>query len=166
MASPSICPPDKGFTLVEIVIVIAILAVIFSLGMFISFDVYKSYSFRSEKSVILSVLQKARSRALANVNQTRHGVRFESSPARYIIFECPLASSQCSNYTASSSDIIVDAARQISFIPPSPNLPFTIIFEQLSGDCVNCLNPETVIAVSDGVRSYTVTINSEGMISW
>ena len=51
---------SKGFTLVEILIAIALLIVILSLGLFISFDFYKNYAFRSEKNIIVSILQKAR----------------------------------------------------------------------------------------------------------
>src|SRR5438105_2008049 len=97
-----------GFTLIEIIIAIAILAIILTLGLFISFDFYKSYAFRSEKNIIVSVLQKARGQALNNINQARHGVSFQSG--QYIIFECKFATPQCTDYTGAdtSKDILIN----------------------------------------------------------
>src|SRR5439155_93802 len=80
---------ENGFTLIEIMIAVGILAIIATLGLFVSFDFYKGYAFRSEKSIVVSTLQKARDESLSNINQTRHGVHFGASPLQYIIFECP-----------------------------------------------------------------------------
>ncbi|MDO8530543.1 MAG: type II secretion system protein [bacterium] len=176
MVLPSISPQDKeihpvllspgksstGFTLIEVLIAVGILAIILSLGLFISFDFYRGYSFRAEKSVIVSVLQKARNQALNNISQARHGVRFENSPAlRYIIFE---GSTYDQN---SASNIIINASYGISITNPAP-LPFDVIFDQLNGNCIssNCSSGPLAITVSDGVKSYDITINSEGRINW
>lgn len=152
----------KGFTLVEILIAVVILVVIFSFGLFISFDFYKSYSFHSEKSTIVSILQKARNQSLNNINESRHGVHFSAIPLHYILFEC---SSSCVSYPGSaSSDIIIDPSYGISIT----DTPIDIVFDQLSGSCVssNCSSGEATITVSDGVRSYNISVNSEGQIDW
>src|SRR5258706_4507626 len=98
MASPNTSRQSKGFTLVEIAIVIILLMTIISLGLFISFDFYKNFAFRSEKSTIISILQKARSQSLNNIDEVRHGVHFAASPLTYIVFECPTATPQCTSY--------------------------------------------------------------------
>ena len=166
---------EKGFTLIEVLIAMAILVIILSLGLFISFDFYKSYAFRSEKNIVVSVLQKARSESLNNINQTRHGVHFEASPSlKYILFECPAASPQCTYYnTGSSTDIIIDSSYGASIANPLP-LPFDVIFGQLSGDCIPssgatpfaCDSLNQPITISYGARSYNITVNSEGRIDW
>src|SRR3989344_3331593 len=106
---------SRGFTLVEILIVVAILVVIFSFGLFISFDFYKSYSFHSEKSTIVSILQKARNQSLNNINESRHGVHFSASPLQYIIFECN-PGVLCTDYSEAdtSKDIIIEPSYGIS----------------------------------------------------
>lgn len=154
--------------MIEILIAIAILAIIIGLGLFVGFDFYKSYSFHSEKSVIVSSLQKARNQSLSNINQTRHGVHFEAAPSlKYIIFECPINNPKCTDYTASSTDIIISSSYGISIISPS-SLPFDVVFDQLSGSCVspNCLTNPLDITISDGIKSYNVFVNSEGRIDW
>ena len=173
MASPSTLNPDRstlqrGFTIIEILIAIAILVVILGLGLFVAFDFYKSYAFRAEENIITSVLQKARNQSLSNISQVRHGVRFADSPMRYILFECPTGIPQCTSYTASSTDNIINASYGISITHPS--LPFDVIFDQLSGDCItsttfNC-SSDNPVTVSDGSKSYDITINSEGRIDW
>ncbi len=155
---------NKGFTLVEILVAIAILAIILSLGIFLSFDFYKSRSLLSEKDIIISVLQKARNQSLNNINQVRHGIHFmEDSGLKYIIFECKAESPQCVKYQENSADAVIAVYYGISISEPA--LPFDVIFEQLSGDCLNC-NLEKTITVTDGAKSYAIKINKEGGIDW
>jgi prepilin-type N-terminal cleavage/methylation domain-containing protein len=153
----------KGFTLVEILITIGLLVMIASLGLFISFDFYKGYSFRSERSTIVSVLQKARSQSMDNINEKRHGVHFQGNPLKYVIFECE----GCTSYSGSNSmDNPVDAAYSISVTNPS--LPFDVVFDQLTGDCVssNCSTNPLSINISDSGKQYTISVNNQGRIDW
>jgi len=154
----------EGFTLIEVVISIAVLAVILVLGLFVSFDFYKSYAFNSEKNIIVSVLQKARNQSLDNINQTRHGVHF-SNPLEYIIFECKSGNPQCTDY-ATGADTSKNFPPVVHMYGVSiPNTPFDVIFDQLSGDCVssNCPLP---INVNANGKTQTVSVNSEGQIDW
>lgn len=143
--------------MIEILISIGLLAIIAALGLFISFDFYRSYAFRSERSTIVSVLQKARSQSLNNIDQVRHGAHFVSG--QYIIFECPTSTPQCTGWTASSSDNPISAAYSISITNPA--LPLDIIFDQLSA-----ISSDRIITVSDGVKSYNIAVNSQGQIDW
>jgi prepilin-type N-terminal cleavage/methylation domain-containing protein len=148
---------QRGFTLIELLISITILVVIFGLGLFISFDFYKNYAFRSEASVIVSILQKARSQSLNNISQTRHGVHF-SSPLQYVIFEC--ANSTCTSYTQNpSTDIVINPGYGVVV----SNTPFDVVFNQLDGNCVTGCAAFTVTANG---KTQTIDINSEGRISW
>ena len=150
---------QNGFTLVEILIVIAIVTIILGLSLFLSMDFYKSYSFHSEKNVIVSILQKARSESMNNINQTPHGVYFDNtSGLKYILFEG-------SSYdSASTSNIEIDSSFGISL--DSPTLPFSIVFDQLSGDCSSCGSSGIDIVSSQGSSAFDININSEGRITW
>ena len=76
---------SNGFTILEILIVIGLVGFAAALGLVISLDSYRAYNFQSEKSLILGILQKARSQSLNNINQTSHGVYLQTS--KYILFE-------------------------------------------------------------------------------
>ena len=168
MALPNTLPQSKspaaGFTLIEILISIGILGIIATLGLFISLDFYKSYAFSSEESVIVSILQKARSQSVNNINEKRHGVHFQASPLKYVIFEC---SSSCTSYPGSaSSDLPIDPSYNASVT--SPALPFDVVFDQLNGNCIssNCATAPLLMTISAGPKSYTIKVNSEGQIDW
>lgn len=148
-----------GFTLIEIIIVVAIFVIVFGFGLFISMDFYKSYSLSSEKSIIVSILQKARSQSLYNINQTSHGVHFDN-PLKYIIFECASANPQCTDY-ATGADTSKDIPIQPSYGITIVGIPFDVMFEQLSGASF-----DKTITVSDKIRSYDININNEGRIDW
>lgn len=170
MESPNILTQDKerGFTFVEILIVMVIMAIIVSLGLIVSIDFYKSYSFRSERNIIASILQKARSQSLNNINQTRHGVHFEdSSGLKYILFECPAITPNCASYDPIYPQIEMASSWGSSI----SNLPIDVIFNQIDGNLVdsNCSsNPSTVkdITVTYESTSYNISINCEGRINW
>ncbi len=163
---------QAGFTLTEILVVLGIIVLIATFGLIVSLDVYKSYAFRLERSIIVSTLQKARSQSLNNINQVRHGVRFQTSPLAYVLFECPSGTPQCKSYTASASDLVILSSYSVSI--DSPTLPFDVIFDQLSGDCVvstganafNCDPVNQPIKVSSGNQSFNITVNSAGQINW
>lgn len=138
----------SGFTLIEILVVIGVTVMLLSLGLFMSMDMFRGYSARSERNVVVSVLQKARSHAMANLNQSPWGVCMIGS--EYVIFR-----GACAVATGNQS------------IPASPSASVTglsspgIIFTQLSGTT----SPAT-ITVSQDIRVATITIHYEGTILW
>lgn len=158
---------SKGFTLVEILVSLSILTVILALGLFISMDFFRSYSFHSEQSVVVSLLQNARSQSMNNINQTRHGVHF-ADPLKYIIFECKSSLSQCVDYANrdASKDLVISPSYNNSI--SSPALPFDVIFDQLNGNCVtnNCSTLPLSISAFDGAKTYVIKINNQGQIDW
>lgn len=86
MALPRTCT-RKGFTLIEIAIVIGIFVILASFGLFLSFDSYRSQNFRSEQNILLSLLQKARSQSMNNINQIPHSLHISTSPRQYTVYE-------------------------------------------------------------------------------
>ena len=149
---------EKGFTLIEVLVVIGILAVIATLGLFVSMDFFRSRSSHSEQETIVSLLQNARSQSMNNINQARHGVHFDvtASPLEYTLFEC---GSGCSAYAGGTSYLNIKASYGVKITTPASS--FDIIFNQLRGD-----TSAQATTINDGVRDYTVSVNSEGRIDW
>jgi prepilin-type N-terminal cleavage/methylation domain-containing protein len=148
MELPSTFRPNKGFTMIEVLISLAILLVIFSLGLFVSFDFYRSYALRSEKSTIISALQKARNQSLNNINQNKHGVHFDTNG--YTIFEG-------STFAGSTNTTLIPMGYNVSVA----GVPFDVVFDQLTGQ-----STDKTISVTANNKTYNTAINSEGQISW
>ena len=133
----------------EILVVTGILAVLGTFGYLVTVDFYKSYAFNAERDTIVAILQKARSRSLANINESAHGVHFD--PAQYVIFQ---------------GDAYGSGAPFNQALPASFGITHSgvidVVFAQLSGNA----NLSGNLILSDGKRSETISINNEGRINW
>src|ERR1700690_15728 len=92
---------NKGITLIEVIVVIALVAIVSSFGLFISMDNYNDSSFRNERDLFISALMHARAQAMDNtcldtstVNCTdgkEHGVYIDKTGndvvTDYVIFQ-------------------------------------------------------------------------------
>lgn len=140
-----------GFTLIEIVIAVAILVALAGLGLIVGIDLYKSNVLGTELDNAVNVLQKARAEAQANIGGSPHGISLQSN--RYVIF-------RGSSYAA--RDPLYDEEILISPIITATGSS-EIVFSQLSGNA----NASGTITLTDerGV-SFVVSVDSEGRIDW
>ncbi len=164
---------SKGFTLIEILVVFGIFALIISLGLIVSMDSFRSFAFRNEQNLAISVLQKARSQAMSNVcigqvtsnpaqcslpgyccDGKSHGVYFDSN--QYVIFQgAAFNAGDPANQNISKNNDDVKIT-DLSGYPPSD-----IIFNQLEGTVA--ANWAIKISAS-GHPPAQITINREGQI--
>lgn len=144
-----------GFTLIEVLVVLALLGTVLGATLFFTTSTYQRTAFLSERDSLISVLQNARGKALNNVNQRKHGVAiFPVSYTGYVLFEGDtFLSSDISSrtYTPSAYHITFDDLK-----------PAEIIFDQLSGNA----SYDGQITLIDGNRLATTSIfvNYEGAI--
>lgn len=142
----------RGFTLIEVVVVIGIFVGIISLGLFLSMETFRGTLYRSEVSTIVSVLERARDRAMNNVNQTTWGVCYLGSS--YVIIK----GAACVQSSVQDTIIANPGVAQASGFPSS----FPVVqFSQLAGTTTGA-----TIAVRQNDRTQTITINNEGTILW
>ncbi|PJE50775.1 MAG: hypothetical protein COV29_03535 [Candidatus Yanofskybacteria bacterium CG10_big_fil_rev_8_21_14_0_10_36_16] len=138
----------------EVVFSMAIISLIASLGLFLSMDFYRGYAFSAERDTAVSVLHRARAKAMANINESKHGVKIEDD--RYVLFQ-------------TDSDFIGRDSSYDQNIPFEQNTVFSgdtnvVIFNQLSGNTGFVSN--NVILISDGFKIATISINFEGGIDY
>ena len=132
--------------------VLGIFVLIGGFAVVLSMDSYRSYNVHSERSLLLGVLLKARSQAMANVNQKNHGVHFDQPGVTYTLF-------QGLNYASRdpSFDIIFKS---------NPSYTLTgaidVIFNQLNGK-PNA--PDSITLDDHALAVFNVCINSEGQIN-
>ncbi len=139
---------NQGFTLIEILVVIAILMFILSFALIVDLNIFKSDSLRAEQRTLTSLLLKARSRAQNNMHNSPHGVCYIAP--NYVLFrgtDCTISAE--SETTLADQSIVQN---------PGTILP-VIVFSQLSGTTT-----ETTLVITLGVKTKKITINHEGTI--
>jgi prepilin-type N-terminal cleavage/methylation domain-containing protein len=147
----------RGFTLMEVIVVIGLLAVFAVMGLSYSFDSYRGYLFRSEYTSFVNMLAKARNQALNNFNESCHGITILAD--EYRIFktdECNLNDVDDYKGFPRNSSLTFDG-------------PDTIMFDQLTGNLNSgsCDGDDPcTITFGYGLRTKSVEINRFGGIAW
>lgn len=159
MASLRTCTANKrGFTLIEMLIVIGLIVALGSVVLFFDINTYRGDAFRAERTMVVTLLQQARASAMNNIAEEPHGLALfpADNPHNYVLFEG-------TSYTASNP-----ATRQ-AFEPSyavtlGGGSPTEVVFEQLSGNA----SYTGAIKLEDPNRntSFDIAINHEGAISW
>lgn len=136
-----------GFTLFEMLLAIGIAVILLAITLPISWDFYVAYQFDSETETLISLLEKARSSALVNRNESAHGFFFSS--ATFTIFQ---GSSYASRAVAQDKNFSRNSVITVSG-------PSELVFSALSGQ-----TSSSTYTVSNSQRSVNVYVNSEGTI--
>lgn len=148
MKSPTISK-DKGFTLIEIAVVLAIITLLFAIGFFVDLSMDSRNSLGSEETTLISILEKARGEAMNNIDHISHGVHVETNA--YILFEG-------SNYAPSDTlNEVIKKNKNISISGLND-----IAFKQLSG---KPNNPGQII-LDDGTQQKTIKVMGDGLVDW
>lgn len=136
---------NAGFTLLELLIVIGLISFLAVMGLLLSMDSYRSYSFNYEERLLISILQRARSQAMANLDQDQHCAWVQGS--NYVISK----GSACTG-----GDVFQRAAAiDVNWTAP-------LVFNQLDGSVTV---PMTITLTGQG-KTANITINNEGQIDW
>ena len=105
---------SPGFSIIEVVMVIGIIAIVFGLGLSFSLSIYQSQMLNAERDNLAVILGRARSEALSNLNESDHGVYIGSD--NYVIFQGDTYASR----NAAGDEIFPE--RAASLFPVSPRL--------------------------------------------
>ena len=151
---------NGGFTLIEILISLAIMGLILSLGLLVNTNSLVNTFFQSEKTVILSSLQKARNRSMTNYHETAHGLCFDNADPgkpKYVLFQAPYSPNKKTNEYLEANKAV-----RISSVPDQfLCMDGGIIFSQLSGR-----SSAVTIDISEDQKKTEISINQSGRINW
>lgn len=150
-----------GFTIIEIVIVMAIILILGVTGIIFGIDTYSRSVCHSERDKLVSLLYRVRSRAMNNMNGESQGLHFENNG--YILF---------SGNFYEGSDPFDETITRAHFINISSSassstlLPNDLIFEQLTGDAYPSSAGDIFISDSGSTCHDAISVNREGGIDW
>ena len=145
----------KGFTLVEVLIVLGILAIL-SVIIFSTFiEFRKNQALVMDTDTIVEVLRQARNQTLLSKGPSVYGVHFTSSKITLFTGENYVDNNVANqDFTLNSTDTILT----INIVPAGAD----IVFNRLTGETVNF--GTIVVSLSGGSKSKTVTIYKTGLI--
>jgi prepilin-type N-terminal cleavage/methylation domain-containing protein len=152
---------NKGFTLVEILVVVGLVGLVIAIGSLVNINFYTRELSFSEEEVLIGVLQNARSRSMNNVNAIPHGVHYKNGDEFYEIFsgnsypgieQIIISRPKSENTTNSNVEIIKDGDNE-----------WEILFDQLSGDTGDA---GFITITSSNEEDVEVEILSNGLINW
>jgi prepilin-type N-terminal cleavage/methylation domain-containing protein len=148
----------KGFTLLEVMVVIAFVAIMGTVGAYFGIDALRGHAFHADRDVLVSVLQHARSQSIGNIclgatctDGKPHGVAIQAD--KFITF-------QGASYATRDADVDAD-------VSADPNIAHggsvsEIVFTRLSATTTG-----GTISLTDVTgRTSVITISTEGQIIW
>ena len=139
---------SKGFTLVEMLLVIGIAITIGALAMPVAVNFYVSQGLDETTRDIVETLRRARSQAITQYNDSAFGVRFEWGS--YILFQ----GSSYASRTQSEDETF-------TFITGTGTSGITeVVFAKLTGKP----NSTGTLTVATGNKSQNISINVQGKI--
>lgn len=139
-----------GFSIIEILVVLAIAAVVFGYALGVGSEFYSSKSIMTERDNLVSILKRARSSAMSNMNQSSHGVYIATSS--YVYFDGSSYATRNTDY-----DLLIPIQSGVTISGPGE-----IVFAALGGTS----NTSGTITLSNGAGAANIKINLEGRIDW
>ena len=159
MALPKIYtrnPHNNGFTLLEVLLVLAMLGFIAATTLVFSIGYFQSEIQRTEEDTLIYLLQFARAKAMQNVDGTAHGVAIDPDGLKqFVLFSG-------NNFTSADPATMSTFDRSSNFILATSSSK-EIVFSQLSGAVVESGDIVFIDATKSNVSS-TITVNYEGAI--
>lgn len=148
----------EGFTLLELLIVIAILAILASFGTGFFINYARSSEINSAYKSIISNLKEAQAKSISGEEGLKWGVRFANDTSDYYeLFSTP------TNYSDASKIIRATGYLPggIYFTQPAESASTTIIFEKIRG--TTAANAGVVISSSNN-QTKNVNVTTAGNI--
>ncbi len=145
----------KGFTALELIIVIAIIGIL-TIVVLVPFSDFRAKQIlNSETKLVESLIQEARSKTLASENDNQFGLYFESGQVTRFTG---------SDYVAGNADNKVFALHNLVELETVGLTDNELIFDKISGQASEA-GSITISLVADGASSRTILVNESGVVS-
>jgi len=149
-----------GFTLLEMLIVVAVLAVIGALSANYLTSYQKDLNLDKDSSQIFNYLEEARNKSLAKEDNKAWGIHFENPASGSDFFELY---STDTNYAGGTVSEKIYLSSGVVFSDPATGNSTDIQFSKLSATIVSATSVTIVSQTSNNTK--TITVNTEGRVS-
>ncbi len=143
---------NEGLTLIELLLVLALLGVILAITSVFSLSLYRSEGFYSEYRHTMSALQLARANALMGVAGAAHGVRFDGDGIYSFVGESfSMSDNETRTFSPYGYPVVIASTSSTE-----------VVFQARSGQ-----TEESTVSIADKARPsvmHRIKINHEGYI--
>ena len=149
----------KGFTLVELIIVIAIFSIIFTSSTLVFGNTIQRNSLRYNSYQLVQNMRELRTNSISQKGDSSWGVYFQnsSSPYGYTMFRGSSYASRDASY-----DLDFEFPEVLSFQQLSLGGSNEIVFDQSSGRTSNSGS----LSISADSEVYSITVNQLGIVDY
>jgi prepilin-type N-terminal cleavage/methylation domain-containing protein len=163
---------QRGISIIEVLLVIALIAIVASFAMTANFDSFQGHGFRDERDTLIGLLHTARSHAMNSIclgadctEGKSHGVFIQTdsvthSVQHYVLF-------QGSSY--GDRDSVFDAVTIPQHVIIASGMS-EFVFTQLSGNptatSIGSITMSDPNGAHQGSLASTISINAEAQITW
>jgi prepilin-type N-terminal cleavage/methylation domain-containing protein len=149
--------PRRGFTLIELIIVLALMSGVFAFGAVMSMRSIARSSVIEERDLFVSLLLSgARAHAMANVEESAHGIHIDNVQKEYVLFVGNI-------YDPGDSDNRVTPFTNDDLSITNSSGGADIIFDPLSG---NASEGAGTISILGNDIEQQIVITRIGQINW
>ncbi len=146
---------QKGLSLIELIMIVAVVAVIVTTTAPALISFRKNQSLQNTTNTIVSVLQEARSKTLASYDNTFYSVYFDSSSATLFTGDTYSVGDATNKVVSYGTPVVLQSITLTGG-------ESTISFDRLKG--TTSQNGTIVVGIPGGVAK-TITVSSSGTIS-
>lgn len=147
---------DLGFSLVEMMFVLAIILIVLSIGTYWYNSVRSNAALKTTTDSIVSALEKARSNSINGKNGQSYGVQFASTS--YTLFSGNTYNSSNASNTVFSLDSSLITSNSLA------SSSLVILFSKLTG-AIGSTATVTISKISDPSDKKTIIIESAGNVN-
>lgn len=140
---------DSGFSLIEFVISIGILAALMALTTPFTINMYRRYQLIAERNIFTALLREAREMSLGGQGAASHGVYIDTS--QYVLYE---GTSYATRTT--SKDQTFPRETNVTITGPTE-----LAFAYLTGN-----TPSKSFTLTNSTKTTKIFINKQGRIDW
>ena len=157
---------SKGFTLVELLLVVGILAVVFGLALPFALNTKFTNELDTATENLITTLREAQSQAIAAEGDTPYGVYFDTTatPPAYTLYKGAswLSKDESFNIGGYGTTELPKSATASFNWTGSPDIEIT--FARLTGQPLSTTTDKTTTISIPDIGSKTITMTAEGLI--
>lgn len=168
--APRFCRASRGFTLIEVLIVMGITSILLVMGAMSMLSYVGSQNLESETRSIIALLRDAQTRSAGQDNESRWGVYFRNNTGdrdSYYIFQADEVLVSSSTYTDVPGTTLEQRTMRsnVEFVTPETASSTSVIFAKVSG-LPNASTSIVLQKTGDSSNQRTVLIGGNGKIDY